>query len=305
MDVDRHRAAEAAYWRHEGVEPVERWVQVGRGPRLRVLEVGDGSPVLFVHGASNGGTSWASLAARLPGFRCLLLDRPGCGLSEPAPRVRTIAELQQTAAGLLADVLDGLEVPSAHLVATSLGGYHALTTAATHPGRVQRVVVLGFPIGAPHGPVPVVMRLAGARRLGKAMARLPVGERAVRALLGSVGLRQALRSGRMPQEGVDWYRSLLNHTRTMANDLDAAPAVIRPFSGMNDAVLLSDAVLGRIQAPVRFVWGDEDRFGGAEVARAFAPRVPGAELHVVPGGHAVWMDDPDRVAALTGEFLAG
>ncbi len=48
---------------------------------MRVLEVGEGVPVLFVHGASSGGSSWAPLVACLSGFRCILLDRPGFGLS--------------------------------------------------------------------------------------------------------------------------------------------------------------------------------------------------------------------------------
>ena len=33
--------------------------------------------------------------------------------------------------------------------------------------------------------------------------------------------------------------------------------------------------------------------------------IPGAELEIVPdGGHAVWIDEPDRVAARTKRFLA-
>ena len=46
---------------------------------------GEGPAVVFIHGASNGGSSWASLVARLDGFRCIMLDRPGCGLSDPLP----------------------------------------------------------------------------------------------------------------------------------------------------------------------------------------------------------------------------
>lgn len=84
VDVVAYRRAEAAYWAAVGVAPQEEWLEVGSGGRLRVQVVGEGPPVLFLHGVNTSGTVWAPLAARLPGFRCLLVDRPGCGLSDPA-----------------------------------------------------------------------------------------------------------------------------------------------------------------------------------------------------------------------------
>ena len=78
MDVDRYRQAERNLWESVGAQPTERHVKLDRtGTTVRLQEVGDGPPVVFVHGASNAGTSWASLAARLDDFRCILVDRPG------------------------------------------------------------------------------------------------------------------------------------------------------------------------------------------------------------------------------------
>ena len=83
MNEVKYRAAEARLWEFEGVSPTEQWLDLARtGARVRVQVVGDGPPAVFVHGGSTGGTSWAPLAARLGGFRCILLDRPGCGLSD-------------------------------------------------------------------------------------------------------------------------------------------------------------------------------------------------------------------------------
>ena len=66
MDVARYRRAEDALWASVGARPTERWLELERtGAMVRVLELGDGPPVVFVHGASNAGTSWAPLAARL------------------------------------------------------------------------------------------------------------------------------------------------------------------------------------------------------------------------------------------------
>ena len=73
----RYREAERRLWGSLGVSVKEQRVRLGHvGATVRVQELGSGPPVLFVHGGSTCGTSWADLVARLDGFRCLLLDRP-------------------------------------------------------------------------------------------------------------------------------------------------------------------------------------------------------------------------------------
>ena len=82
-DVQSYLDAEQRLWEHVGVTPIERVVTLASGGRLRVQEVGDGPPFVLLHGGSVSGTSWATLASALDGVRCILVDRPGCGLSDP------------------------------------------------------------------------------------------------------------------------------------------------------------------------------------------------------------------------------
>jgi pimeloyl-ACP methyl ester carboxylesterase len=81
--IDRYRNSEHRLWESVGVQPRERRARLRTGAMIRVQETGDGPPVLLIHGAANAGTSWMSLMAKLPDFRCIALDRPGCGLSDP------------------------------------------------------------------------------------------------------------------------------------------------------------------------------------------------------------------------------
>ena len=113
----RYRAAERQLWSSLGIAPRERRVRLPQiGTEVRVQELGTGRPVLFVHGASTCGTSWADLAVRLPDMHCLLLDRPGTGLSDPLdPPIRGVADLVAMGDTLVSDVLDGLGFPSADL----------------------------------------------------------------------------------------------------------------------------------------------------------------------------------------------
>ena len=306
MNEARYRDAERRFWDSVGAQPTERRIDLARtGLSVRVREVGDGPPVLFVHGVSTDGTSWAPLVGQLEGFRCIVLDRPGCGLSEPVREpFNNVVQLATFASTLLVDVLDALGVEAAHLVATSFGGYFALRTAASHPERVNRVVMLGWTVGAPIGHVPLVMRVASHPALGRLFTRIPPNERMVRSMLKRIGLRQAMENGRVSPEFVSAYLALLRDTATMRNEIDAGPRLIT-LRGFDERILIPASVLAAIRAPTSFLWGAEDPFGGEEVARPFVAQVPGAKLEMLSGaGHAVWIDDPDRVAHRIQAFLA-
>jgi pimeloyl-ACP methyl ester carboxylesterase len=150
------------------------------------------------------------------------------------------------------------------------------------------------------------MRLASVPYAGRLVARVPANERVVRAILRQVGLGRALDTGRFSQEAIDYYVALLRETDTMSNELDVGARVISPRHGLRDCMLLSDATLASITTPVLFLWGEDDPLAGAAIARSFAARFPDATLEIVPqAGHAVWIDEPDAVAARTRAFLAG
>jgi 2-hydroxy-6-oxonona-2,4-dienedioate hydrolase len=302
----RYRQAERRLWESVGGIPIEQRVRLGRiGATVRVQEVGRGPAVVFVHGASNSGASWAPLAARLDGFRRVVVDRPGCGLSDPlAARFNNVEALNAFADALIIDVLDALGLDRAHVVATSFGGYIALRTAAAHPDRIGRIVEFGWTVGAPIARVPLLMRLASVPMMGRLLAAVRPNERVVRAMLRRIGLRQALDAGRVPQEVLDCYLALLRDTATMRNELRAGPRLVFPLRGMNAQVLLPASLLAKIHAPLYFLWGEEDPFGGPDIARRFVKHLPNAELELLAGaGHAAWVDDTDHALITTSKFL--
>src|SRR5438132_13442169 len=109
MNESRYRDAERKFWESLGVTPTERRIHLKRADvTVRIQEIGDGPPVLFLHGALASGVSWGNLAARIKGFRCLLLDRPGTGLSDALKRPLTVDGLPQFADALGIDILDAL-----------------------------------------------------------------------------------------------------------------------------------------------------------------------------------------------------
>ncbi len=135
-------------------------------PALEVETVGDGPPVLFVHGdvvpAAVTFRRQRPLALR---WRLLLPNRPGFGNSPPLERSDYEAE-----APLLAELLgDG-----AHLVGHSYGALIALYVAALRPGSVRSLCVSEPPALQLAAGVPAVdAMIADGRELYREPASIP------------------------------------------------------------------------------------------------------------------------------------
>jgi len=289
----RYLDAERRLWESLGVEPRVRRLRLPHvGAEVRVQEIGDGPPLLFVHGGSTCGTSWADLAASLPGRRCLLVDRPGTGLSTaPAAPVRDVDALVRLADRFIPDVLDSLGVDGSAVVATSFGGWFALRTALAAPNRVNRLVMLGWTAGAPVDRLPALLRLGLRPVIGDLLDRLPVNRSSVRAIFRGIGSGPAVADGRISAEAIDAYAALLRWTPTLRN----ARSLGRLFfsaTAIDDRVVIPHEDRARIQIPIDWFWGGRDVFGGEAIARSFVAPFPDLRLEIAPeAGHAIWMDD--------------
>jgi 2-hydroxy-6-oxonona-2,4-dienedioate hydrolase len=305
MDELRYRAAEQALWASVGRTPVEHRVHLpANDVTVRVQEVGEGPPVLLLHGGPNSGSTWAPLVGHLDGFRCLLVDRPGTGLSDPLPRPLTAEWAEPFADGFVGDVLDALALDRVHLVASSFGGYLALRSAAATPDRVDRMVQMACPAFAPGMGTPPFMRVMGLRAGRWLLGALPPSAAAGRATLRQIGHGASLADGRISQPFLDWYLALQRHTDTMEHEVAMIASAVR-WRGFDDRLTLRPEVLAAVTAPTAFLWGVDDTFGGADVAEALVAALPDATLEMVPdSGHLPWLDDPARAAAFVAGHLA-
>jgi pimeloyl-ACP methyl ester carboxylesterase len=165
------------------------------------------------------------------------------------------------------------------------------------------MVLFSWSAGLPVDRIPAFMRLMTLPGLGRLAAALPQNERSVRRVSRSLGHGDALEDGRISAEDVACFLALVRDTDTMRNEVAMGRALIRPFGGL-DAMLLPESVLASIRKPIYLLWGENDPFGGADVARRVAARLPDATLELLPGaGHAPWLDDLDRCVEVTSMFL--
>lgn len=301
--AERYRRAERAFWRSYGLAPAERFVDAGSpAVRLRVQEVGSGEPVLFVNGTGGPGAYFAPLLAELRGFRCLVLDRPGWGLSDPVDYSR--AAYRTVVAELLRDALDVLGVERACVVGGSIGNLWALRLAQTHPARVERLVLLGGgPLTADVG-VPPFIRLLRSP-LGRIIVRVPENPRLLGRQLAGLGHAASIDAGRIPPAFIDWHLAMSRETDWARHERSMVRTVVAR-GGYAPGFVLAGTETAGIRQPTLMVYGTADPVGSVETWRRFVGGMPGGELEVVDGGgHLVWYDDPSRIGARVARFLAG
>ena len=115
------------------------WLDVA-GARMHARVLGDGPPVVLLHGYGVSGTYMLPLARRLAGdYRVLVPELPGQGKSEPRPGLRSVAEL----ADALAAWLDAAGLGRPAVVANSLGCQVVTELAVCEPERLGPLVLVG------------------------------------------------------------------------------------------------------------------------------------------------------------------
>jgi pimeloyl-ACP methyl ester carboxylesterase len=299
--MPQYREYEQALWRHYGVAPKERFVELETPRvRVRVIEVGSGKPLLFVHGTAGPSPIWAPLVRELSGFRCLMLDRPGWAFSSP------LDYSKHHYGSVIADLLDGvmhsLHTGPTTVVGASIGDVWAMRLAARTMSKVDRIVLLGGgPLVAGVG-VPPFIRLI-ASPLGWALVRIPTTSDRVRSMLRQAGHGPSVEAKRIPDVFIDWRAAVDRYTDSMRNERAMVSAIV---SGRNyrPGLLFDDAELAAIAQPTLMVYGTADPVGGVELWRRFTRTMPAGELDLLDGaGHCPWLDDPSHVASQIRRFV--
>lgn len=304
-DVETYLQVEKEFLESEDIQFESQTVDLKRlESQLRVVTAGDGPPVLFVPGTMSTGVAFAGIVGHMPDYRCIMIDRPGTGLSPNLPGPPKTMEAQQHAAdNLLADVLDGMGIQQSHIVCTSLGGWTTFRSAAAHPERFKRIFGFAWLMGARMEGAPLFLRFPMPKALLPRKVRAP--RRMIPPMLKMGGMGAAYERGRFSEEMLNYMYAVTTKTEVMRNDGRYSPRPIGP-RGPVDAVCHSPELLAKVTHPVRLFWGSDDVFGGEASATEFAAMLPNAELEMVEGaGHAPWMDEPELAVKAVRDHLAG
>ena len=114
-----------------------------RGAEIHYTDEGSGVPVVMIHGLGGSFLNWNKLRDRMKDdYRVIRIDLPGFGLSDlPQPEGDKTNYIQQYR-DFMSFMLDTLHVDSVYLVGNSMGGMMSWGTAADHPDKVKKMVLI-------------------------------------------------------------------------------------------------------------------------------------------------------------------
>lgn len=270
-----------------GLDFSVRHVQVGPWS-TRVLEHGDGEPLVIMHGTGGHLEAFVrNLRALGARYRVVLYDFPGHGWSTLTEHDLEIDDYREH---LLA-LLDELDLDAVHLSGESLGGWVAIKFAAAHPERVRSLI-----LNTPGGTMATPEVMERIRSLSQAAADDPSDER-IRARL-------------------EW---LMADPATVTDELVAARRGVYARHGFATSMrhilclqdpeirrrnLVTDAELAAVRAPTLVVWTSDDPSGPAGAGIDMAERMPHGRFQLIEGaGHWPQWEQRDVFDALALEFL--
>ncbi len=254
-------------------------------PMLSYDRVGDGEPLLLLHGFGSTREDFAALTPDLAqDFSVLSMDLPGHGGS---PMIDSVPSVEALTAAVTAD-LDAHGLQRVHVLGNSLGGRIAIELA--RQGRTLSVVSispsgLGLPLErAYHGTLMMALRFINQARRPfiNQLARTPLGRT---ALLG--GLR-AMPERATPIEALTMKGGFADQTGFWSTLWNA---------------LMMDVPTGLdvIDCPVIMAQGALDLVGSGQALR-YTALIPGAQFVLLPvAGHAPQSDSPEIITALVRE----
>lgn len=261
--------------------------------------VGDGAPVVVVHGTP-GGIDAAGLMARIlprDGLSAILLSRPGYLATQLDGR--TTIDQQ---ADLLAALLDHLGVERAGVYSWSGGGPAAYRLAVRHPERVTRIVANAAVSQAYHVPdQDVATRLMFNTRPGQWLMRLLAAHQPEQYIRGAIAGEGHLSDEQLTQRVEEVFADPVKRDFVLALGPTAVPDAHRRAGYHNDLDRFAEITsleLETITAPTLVVQGTADSDLPPAQSTFAARTIPGAELLTLDAGtHLALYTHPDAATA--------
>ena len=249
--------------------------------------MGEGHPVLMIHGSGPGVSAWSNWRLNMPvlarAMRVIAPDCVGFGFTDRPPGIHYGREMWLR--HLLA-VMDELGVAKADVVGNSFGGSMALGLAIHHPERVRRLVLMGS-VGV----------------------EFPLTE----GLDAVWGYTPTLQNMRELLDVFAFDRSLVtDELAALRYQAASRPGIAEAFASMFPAprqrwikaLAHDEADISRLAAPTLILHGREDKVIPATNAQRLFDLISNAELHLFGrSGHWTQIEHTERFNALMLSFL--
>ncbi len=248
------------------------------GIRIREAIIGDGAPLVFLHGWGASLELLEPLARRLSprGHRCYLFDLPGFGESDEPAEPFSIFDY----ADFCLAYLDHHHLSTVNCFGHSLGGRIGLVLGSAHSDRIRALALSNSAGIKTDVALPARLRMGAYKSLRRGLEQ--VGARSVAAVL---------REGYSRRFGSDDFQR-------------ASPVMRQTLVKVVNQDLLAQA--RGVAAPTILIWGDEDEDTPLWMGRKLEAAIPDAALIVHKGaGHYAYLDYPEKTASIMDALFRG
>jgi pimeloyl-ACP methyl ester carboxylesterase len=242
------------------------------GHRLRIARLGNGPPLVMLHGYPDNLQIWSELASQLSDrFEAIAFDWPGMGYSEAWSGGTTPFHL----ADRLEVLFDQLRLERANLVAMDMGAQPALAFAANYPKRVLRLVVMNSLVlwdEKTSWEIEVLRKYGWNRFILRNFPRI-VFTRAEKTFLPS---------------GTKLSADLRTDMWSSFRKPEVRNFIARLCAGYQGTLPRLPQLYEQIACPTLVLWGERDQHFPIEHARRLSAAIAGSSLKIIPGGEH-WM----------------
>jgi HOMODA hydrolase len=271
-----------------------RYIQTPTFGRIRIAEAGRGNSqtILFQHGLNGHLEAYAKNLVALSGqFHVIAFDYAGHGLSD-----KMIDEYNPAVfAEQLRELMDALDIESAHLSGESLGGWVSGIFAAKYPQRVRRLMLNTA------GGIPVVSA-KGKQDMQNFMA---LNKRNVDAVPNRESVMARMQWLMHPDNHHMLVEELIDLRLRiyLADDTRRVAPKINAVIQRHDDFLIP---LDSLRCETLFLWTADNPIHDLEAARAAAARVPRSSFYLMKGNAAHWpqYEAPEEFNAVAARFFA-
>jgi 2-hydroxy-6-oxonona-2,4-dienedioate hydrolase len=245
--------------------------EIKQQDKFKFLEVGDGEPLVLLHGLFGALSNFATLIEYFRQHNKVIV--PMLPLLE--------MDILHTSVGGLAKFvhrfIEARDYRQLHLLGNSLGGHVALVHILKHPERIKSLILTGS---------------SGLFESGMGDSYPKRGDYDYIKKKTELTFYDPKTA---TKELVDEVYSITNNRLKAIKIIALAKSAIRNNLGEE---------LNQIQQPTLLVWGKNDTITPPFVAQEFNKLIPNSELHFIDKcGHAPMMEVPDEFNAILLKFL--